>query len=237
MGTVILICGKICSGKSLYADSIKNTYNSVVLSCDEVIYTLTEKYSYTNDEALTERVREYLLCKAEQIALAGSGGILDFGFETKSERDAAKKRFTDKGIEVKIHYIEVSDEAWMNNIAKRNLDTTSDPSCGCIIDEKTRTEHGNRFEAPTREEVAVWLQNSGAPAIEIPTDVRQISVVENSETAVAESVAETAASEESQKAAVPEEINTTPKEKPEEKADEPVQQGEQKLHLNIQLTK
>lgn len=233
MGAVILICGKICSGKSLYADSIKNTYNSVVLSCDEIMYTLTEKYSYTNDEDLTTRVKEYLLCKAEQIALAGAGVILDFGFETKSERDTVKKSFADKGIEVKIHYIEVSDEAWMNNIAKRNLDTTSDPSCGCIIDEKTRTKHGDIFEAPTREEVTVWLQNSGAPAIEVPKDVQQISVVENSEETVEDSVAETPIAEESQETEVLQETNTTTA----EKLEEPVQQCEQKLHLNIQLNK
>ena len=40
MGKVYLICGKICSGKSYYAKSLKEKYNAVILSTDEVTYDL-----------------------------------------------------------------------------------------------------------------------------------------------------------------------------------------------------
>lgn len=35
---VFLICGKICSGKSYYAKELKDKYNAVILSTDEVTF-------------------------------------------------------------------------------------------------------------------------------------------------------------------------------------------------------
>ena len=40
MGKVILLCGKICSGKSYYARSIKESLNAVIISPDEITYEL-----------------------------------------------------------------------------------------------------------------------------------------------------------------------------------------------------
>lgn len=39
-GKVILICGKIGSGKSHYAAKLKNKMNALILSCDELAHTL-----------------------------------------------------------------------------------------------------------------------------------------------------------------------------------------------------
>lgn len=36
MGKVIIVCGKICSGKSFYSKSIKDSLNAVIISPDEV---------------------------------------------------------------------------------------------------------------------------------------------------------------------------------------------------------
>ena len=35
MAKVILICGKICSGKTYYARQLRDQYNAVILSTDE----------------------------------------------------------------------------------------------------------------------------------------------------------------------------------------------------------
>ena len=37
---VILICGKICSGKTYYANKIKEKENAIILSTDEVTFDL-----------------------------------------------------------------------------------------------------------------------------------------------------------------------------------------------------
>ena len=36
MAKIIVICGKICCGKSYYANQIKEKENAVILSCDEL---------------------------------------------------------------------------------------------------------------------------------------------------------------------------------------------------------
>ena len=40
MGKVILICGKICSGKSYYSKKMKEKLNAVIISPDEATYEL-----------------------------------------------------------------------------------------------------------------------------------------------------------------------------------------------------
>ena len=40
MGKVILVCGKICSGKSYYSKIIKESLNGVIISPDEATYEL-----------------------------------------------------------------------------------------------------------------------------------------------------------------------------------------------------
>lgn len=40
MAKVILICGKICSGKSTYAEQLRVQNNAVVLSTDEITLAL-----------------------------------------------------------------------------------------------------------------------------------------------------------------------------------------------------
>lgn len=42
MAKVIAICGKICSGKSYYANKIKDKLNAVILSTDEVTFDLID---------------------------------------------------------------------------------------------------------------------------------------------------------------------------------------------------
>jgi predicted kinase len=40
MNKVILICGKMCAGKSTYAKKIANDINAVILSVDEITLAL-----------------------------------------------------------------------------------------------------------------------------------------------------------------------------------------------------
>lgn len=43
MPKVIMLCGKICSGKSFYAEQLKNRINGIVLSCDDLMLTLFDE--------------------------------------------------------------------------------------------------------------------------------------------------------------------------------------------------
>ena len=86
MGKVYLICGKICSGKSYYAKSLKEKYNAVILSTDEVTYDLINNEQGEFYNIFAQRVNNYLKKKAVEICKAGANVILDWGFWTKENR-------------------------------------------------------------------------------------------------------------------------------------------------------
>ena len=53
MAKVILICGKICSGKTYYSNMIKDKYNAVIISPDEATYELiNNEYNIHNTELI-----------------------------------------------------------------------------------------------------------------------------------------------------------------------------------------
>ena len=45
MAKVIMLCGKICSGKSTYANSISKQEKAVILSVDEITLALFGQYT------------------------------------------------------------------------------------------------------------------------------------------------------------------------------------------------
>lgn len=77
---MILICGKICSGKSRYAKQILNKNNAVVLSCDEMVQTIFDKQLGENHDEVLLNIKRYLLNKSVHIIKAGCDVILDWGF-------------------------------------------------------------------------------------------------------------------------------------------------------------
>ncbi|MBQ9326346.1 MAG: hypothetical protein IJ246_11300 [Clostridia bacterium] len=60
MAEVILICGRICSGKSWYARQLQKKIPSVILSTDEVTWDLTDNAQGEGYVALAQRVNRYL---------------------------------------------------------------------------------------------------------------------------------------------------------------------------------
>ena len=80
MAKVIAICGKICSGKSYYANQIKNELKAVILSTDEATFDLIDNEQGEFYDAFADRVNKYLMKKAVEIVKAGCNVILDWGF-------------------------------------------------------------------------------------------------------------------------------------------------------------
>ena len=68
MGKVILVCGKICSGKSYYANEIKNDLNAVIISPDEATFELIENEQGEFYNIFSERLNKYLTKKVGEIA-------------------------------------------------------------------------------------------------------------------------------------------------------------------------
>lgn len=120
MAKVIVVCGKICSGKSYYARSIKEKYNAVIFSPDEATYDLINNEQGEFYDVFSERLIGYLKKKIVEIVRAGSNVIFERGLWTSSSRREIKEFFERNNIECEIHYVYVDDETWKLNIEERN---------------------------------------------------------------------------------------------------------------------
>lgn len=98
MAKVILICGKIASGKSFYAKQLKNKENAVILNTDELTYALFDNEQGDKYEDRASRANKYLMKKAVEIVGANCNVILDWGFWTTDIRNNTTRYFKENNI-------------------------------------------------------------------------------------------------------------------------------------------
>jgi len=155
MAKIILLCGKICSGKSTYAASIK-TDTTVILSCDDLMLQLFDECLGDAHKLILAKCQKYLFNLAEQIAAAGSDVILDFGFWSRAQRQEAKDRFRARGIETELHYIRIDNQVWMQQIDNRNK-AALNGTAGRVyfVDDNMKRLFDEAFEEPTAEEIDI----------------------------------------------------------------------------------
>jgi len=158
MPKVILICGKICSGKTHYAKQLLNASPAVLLSTDEVTYDLIENEQGEYYNIFAVRVNRYLRKKAAEIVCAGADVILDWGFWTKGGRAEISDFFREHHIPFEWHYLDTDDETWYKNIETRNRIVQS--GCGgsdFYVDEGLLQKVLSLFEIPDKAEIDVWV--------------------------------------------------------------------------------
>ena len=160
MGKVILVCGKICSGKSYYSKQLKDSLNAVVISPDEATYELINNEQGEFYNVFSERLNKYLTRKVGEIAKAGANVIFERGLWSKEERQKVKQYFEENNIETELHYIHVSDENWKKQIEERNKRVESgNGGADFYLDEGLMKKLVSKFEEPTEDEVDVWYEN------------------------------------------------------------------------------
>ena len=119
-GKIIAICGKIASGKTYYANQIKEKENAVILNTDELTYSMFDNEQGEKYTELANRANEYLLKKATEIAKAGCNVIIDWGFWKAYNRKYTTEYFKSQNINIEWHYIDIDDISWEENIKERN---------------------------------------------------------------------------------------------------------------------
>lgn len=160
MADIILLCGKVCSGKTHYANNIKQRYNAVILSCDELMLDLFEEQLGSKHNVTLNKVKQYLYQLADQIVLTDTYVILDFGFWTLSERQHIKQYYAERGITTELHYVSVQPEVWMYNMEQRNRSLHHAKVKSYFIDENMIQLFSDAFEEPDRDEIDVLVDNS-----------------------------------------------------------------------------
>ena len=152
---VIIICGKICSGKSTYAGKIKEAQKAIILSVDEIMLAL---FNQNVDDSYVTKAKSYLYKKSLEILDVGISVILDWGFWAQKEREYAKKFYASKNIKPEFHYLDVDCNEWQNRINKRNKDLLENKVGSYYVDKALISKCKKIFEEPKKHEIDVWVR-------------------------------------------------------------------------------
>ena len=159
MAKLLCICGKIGCGKTYYSNRLKEQEHAVILSTDEVTYDLTNNQQGDGYDEFAIRVNLYLRKKAVEIVNAGCTVILDWGFWTKENRKEIKRYGENNGVLVEMHYIDIDDKTWYENIEKRNNEVISgNGGSSFYVNEGLLNKVSSLFEIPEKEEIDIWYK-------------------------------------------------------------------------------
>jgi len=159
MNKIIAICGKICSGKTYYANKLKNNRKAIILSCDEITSMLFDNNLGASHDLMASKIQSYLLKKSLDIIDAECDVILDWGFWSKKDRENIKEYYKNKNILIHIHYLDIDDESWRKNIKERNKKINENiDKLNYFIDEGLINQLNSKWETPTQEEIDFILK-------------------------------------------------------------------------------
>ncbi len=156
MGKVVVVCGKICSGKSYYSRKIKDDLNAVIISPDEATYELINNEQGEFYNVFSSRLNKYLTKKVGEIALAGANVIFERGLWTSKDRKDIRDYYNNIGVPCEIHYVYVDDDTWKKNIDERNQRILSgNCESDFYLDEGLMKKLKSLWEEPTSDEYDV----------------------------------------------------------------------------------
>lgn len=162
MARVILICGKICSGKTTYAKKLCRESGAVLLSVDEIMLAMFGQHCGDLHDTYAERTRNYLLNKAVELNKNGITPVLDWGFWTSDGRKEVRQFFAERDVKTEWHCIDISDDIWHKRLEKRNRDVLNGTESAYFVDENLAAKFESRFEMPRPDEIDVRIMENGA---------------------------------------------------------------------------
>lgn len=160
MAKVIMLCGKICCGKSTYAEKLRLKNSTAVLSVDEIMLALFGQYTGDKHDEYVEKTKKYLFGKSAELIEAGINVILDWGFWTRAERKFAREFYSALNISCELHYIDVTAEQWRRRLDKRNAAVEAGETAAYFVDDNLAKKFASIFEAPSAEEIDITVNTS-----------------------------------------------------------------------------
>jgi GrpB-like predicted nucleotidyltransferase (UPF0157 family)/predicted kinase len=161
--TLHLICGLPCAGKTTYATTLAQSRGALRLTPDEWLVPLIgADPSWDRLEAARDPIEALLWEVAAGHLSRGVDVILDFGFWTKSERDAFRGRAAALGARSELHFLQAPLDTLRARLTARNA---ARPGGTFFIDERWLQAWWKLFEAPdVRELQPVEAGGSPQPA-------------------------------------------------------------------------
>lgn len=157
MAKVFMMCGKICSGKSTYAEALSKKHKAVILSVDEITLALFGQDAGEKHDYYVEKTEEYLYRKSLDIIGVGVNVILDWGFWTKKERAFAREFYSSKNVQFEFYCIDIDDKEWHRRLQKRNKDVLEKKVDAYYVDDGLAAKFNSIFEKPDANEIDIWV--------------------------------------------------------------------------------
>jgi len=157
MAKVILVCGRICCGKTTYAHRLAKERRAAVLSVDEVMLAIFGQHCGDMHDTYAARTKQYLLARTAELTALDIDVILDWGPWTKSGRAELREHFAARGIAFELHAIEINDEIWRARLAQRNAAVKSSETAAYYVDENLAAKFTSRYETPSADEIDVLI--------------------------------------------------------------------------------
>jgi predicted kinase len=161
MSKVILICGKMCSGKTTYAKSLIKMNSAVLLSCDELTTLFFGPDGGAEHYVILDKTQKYLFNKSLEIIESGIDVIMDWGFWKRAERQEAVMFYDKNNIAFEWHYVDAPNDVLVRNLNKRNreIETGQLTSAYSFPEEIARSFWNEMFEIPAKDEMDIWYVN------------------------------------------------------------------------------
>jgi len=157
MNTVVMCCGKVCSGKSTLSAFLESELRYVAFSADSwMLHFYGQIEDRDQFDTSLEKCKSMIYRVAEKVLTLGASVVFDFGFWTRKERQTVRERFESLGYRVLLLYFDVSFEA-----QKRNLESRlhSQDKESYAFDTTTLHWLNDRFEAPSMDEGTVLFRS------------------------------------------------------------------------------
>ncbi|MCL2342298.1 MAG: ATP-binding protein [Firmicutes bacterium] len=158
MAKVILLCGKICVGKTTYAKELLRRSRAVYLNTDELMHRFYAGPCGAEYHAALARAQAYLLGVAADIVRAGLDVVYEGAAWLRSDRQAAAAYFWKNGIEAQWHCVAATPETQRAFIEKRNREVLAGESGAAFVDDELFARCEENYEPPEPGEMDVVIQ-------------------------------------------------------------------------------
>lgn len=154
-----VVVGSTGSGKSTYGKQLADQLGSLHFSVDEWMHTLFEadKPKEPTFDWMMERInriKEQIWQSATSLTDHNIAPVLEIGLTTRTDRSTLFQKAEDLGIEVHLHFLDVSVEERWQRVERRNKQRGETYSLEVTRDMFDFVE--NMWEPPTNHELSEW---------------------------------------------------------------------------------
>ncbi|RZL32291.1 MAG: ATP-binding protein [Rubrivivax sp.] len=157
VATIHLLHGLPGCGKTRFAQRLAADRRGVHLNHDEwVVRLFGARPTTAQIETVREPIHDMLWTTLTRIVAAGSDVVLDFGFWTRLERDAARARVRAAGASPLLYTFNCSPALAWERVERRNSLALAD---ALHIDEQAFMQFVERIEPPTPDEAPILVRD------------------------------------------------------------------------------